>query len=121
MTRPALTVFSPDGHLFQVEYPLVAVRKGTCAVSYLARAETRSSILQLRDLRTVRKVAMVDDHVCLAFAGAPDIRYYSGRTSLHRQRGQTNLHRQRERTSLHRQGGRTNLHRQCGRRWRGKS
>jgi hypothetical protein len=30
----------------------------------------KKSILQLQDSRTVRKVVMLDDHVCLAFAGA---------------------------------------------------
>lgn len=33
----------------------------------------KKSILQLQDPRTVRKVVMLDDHICLAFAGE-DIR-----------------------------------------------
>jgi hypothetical protein len=31
----------------------------------------KKSALQLQDPRTVRKVAMLDDHVCIAFAGEP--------------------------------------------------
>lgn len=32
----------------------------------------KKSVLQLQDPRTVRKVVMLDDHVCLAFAGDDD-------------------------------------------------
>lgn len=32
-------------------------------------AVEKKSVLQLQDPRTVRKTAMLDDHVCLGFAG----------------------------------------------------
>ncbi|KAL8411793.1 hypothetical protein RB596_001157 [Gaeumannomyces avenae] len=71
----ALSVFSPDGHVFQVEYAGEAVKRGTCAVGVkgadivVLGCEKRSA-MKLQDTRiTPSKIGLIDTHVCLAFAG----------------------------------------------------
>lgn len=70
----ALTVFSPEGRLFQVEYALEAVRRGTLAVAIKSR-DTVCLAAQIKIPSTlmnpdsIDKIFQVDEHIGVAISG----------------------------------------------------
>lgn len=72
----AITVFSPDGRLLQVEYAKETVNQGTSAVGTLFE----DGVLLVVDKRileklvipsSVEKIMQIDEHVCAAISGLP--------------------------------------------------
>jgi len=69
----AITQFSPEGRLFQVEYAIEAVRRGTTAIvcrnqnSVIFTVEKKSSDLQIN--LGSEKIFKIDDHIGVAIAG----------------------------------------------------
>ena len=69
----AITQFSPEGRLFQVEYAIEAVRRGTTAIvcrnkkSVVFAVEKKSS--ELQEVLGSEKIFKIDDHIGVAIAG----------------------------------------------------
>jgi proteasome alpha subunit len=70
----AITVFSPDGRLFQVEYAKEAVRRGATALALLSRDavimiahKTRLSKLIVPE--SLKKIFEIDDHIAIVASG----------------------------------------------------
>jgi len=68
------TIFSPDGRLFQVEYAIEAVKRGTTAIGI--KTEEGCSLLVEKRLHStlvektmVKKIFAIDDHIAVAIAG----------------------------------------------------
>lgn len=70
----AITVFSPDGRLFQVEYAREAVKRGATAIGI----KCKDGVILIADKRinsrlleadTIEKIYKIDDHICAATSG----------------------------------------------------
>ena len=75
----AITVFSPDGRLYQVEYAIETVRRGTIVVGIKTKegiiiaVEEKPRKLQISD--TSQKIFQIDENIGVAAAGyIPDAR-----------------------------------------------
>jgi proteasome alpha subunit len=70
----AITVFSPDGRLFQVEYAREAVKRGTTSVGIKCKngivlAVDKRVTSKLVEADSVEKIYQIDDHICAATCG----------------------------------------------------
>jgi proteasome alpha subunit len=75
----AITIFSPDGRLYQVEYALETVRRGNLAVGlrtkYGVVLAVEEKIRKLQSSASVAKMFQIDDHIGAVGAGyIPDAR-----------------------------------------------
>ncbi len=70
----AITIFSPDGRIYQVEYAFEAVRRGWTTIGIRGRGGAavvveKRIISKLIDPNALQKIFLVDEHIGVSFAG----------------------------------------------------
>jgi len=70
----AITVFSPDGRLFQVEYAREAVKRGTTSLGVKSKEGIvllvdKRSTSKLVESKSIEKIFQIDDHIGAATSG----------------------------------------------------
>ncbi|RLG14730.1 MAG: proteasome subunit alpha [Candidatus Nanohalarchaeota archaeon] len=70
----AITTFSPDGRLFQVEYAREAVKKGSCVVSVCLNKKEKTVVFCTKKrhsniVLSIEKIFKIDEHIAAASAG----------------------------------------------------
>lgn len=70
----AITIFSPDGKLNQIDYAMEAVKRGYTAIGIVGKdcvvlCVEKQATPKLQESRIIRKILRVDQKICLTFAG----------------------------------------------------
>ncbi|XP_030564636.1 proteasome subunit alpha type-7-1B [Drosophila novamexicana] len=95
----SVNIYSPDGHLLQVEYAQEAVRKGSTVVGLRTKecvvlGVEKRAIDSLQIERTSRKIKKIDQHMAMTFAGlTADARVLVSRAQVEAQSHRLNFDR----------------------------